>query len=95
MRPQMGVQRIPDLARPDILAQIEMGDLSCRVYAGVRSPGADHLNRRTIERFGCLLERLLHGRRAVLPLPARESAAIVFQSQLIAGQWEPRMRPEI
>ena len=88
-RPQMIVQRVTQRLGGDGAAQIEMRDLAGGVHAGIGAAGPDHLDVLAAELAHRLLERLLHGIPATLPLPAAKRPAVILERQLVAGHGVP------
>ena len=80
-RTHVVVQPVADRPLGQVLFQVEMGDLSQRVYARIRTAGAMDaygLAGQTLDR---LFQVLLDGRAVVLPLPADEVAAVILDGQ--------------
>ena len=67
-----------------------MGDLAQRMDAGVGAPGALDHDGFAGEGGDRLLDRLLDGAAVLLPLPADEGAAVIFDGELVARHRQPR-----
>jgi hypothetical protein len=61
-----------------------MHDLAQRMHAGIGAAGGDALHGLAAEFVDRLLQRLLHRRAVLLPLPADEGAAVIFEDELVA-----------
>ena len=84
MRPQVRVDRVAHRVGGVFLRKVEMRNLAERVDAGVGAAGALHGGFLAAERLDRLGQRALHRRRVVLPLPAGERRAVVFDGDLVA-----------
>src|SRR5688572_13541910 len=83
MRPQMRVQRITHSVGVPVPAEIDMGYLSERMYARVGATGTLDAHLVGAERPNRLGQNSLHGRPAILDLPAHEGSAIIFNGELV------------
>ena len=82
----MRVERVAQPILAPVARQIDMGDLTQRMHAGVGAAGAmDDAPRAALERGDRLLEPLLHRHPVLLPLPADERAAVIFDGEREAG----------
>ena len=76
-----------------VLLEIDMRDLSERMHARIGAAGARDLDGcgRTAPSIASV-ERALHGRRVVLPLPAGERRAVIFDESACSAAWLSRVR---
>ena len=80
-------QRVEPLAEPEripVALKVDMRDLAQRMHAGVGAPRA--MRGRALSRHGeeRALERLLDRKAVLLPLPADERRAVIFERELVA-----------
>ncbi len=78
------VERVADRVGGEFPRQIEMGDLSARMYAGVRPAGARDRHAFARKALNRGFQRRLHRGAVVLPLPAGERPAVIFDCQAVA-----------
>jgi hypothetical protein len=81
---QMPVQRVADFQRVPVALEIDVCCLPQRVHARIGAPGGGDFHRMAAEFRECGFQRFLHRRPVGLTLPADETAAIVFEDQLVA-----------
>src|SRR5208283_621811 len=93
VRPEMRIDRVPQAIDPPLSREIDMRDLSQRMDAGIRAPGAVHDALVAVDRRDRLLEPLLNGDPIRLPLPADERTAVIFDRQREAGHCGFRVQP--
>ena len=83
-------QRVEALAKPErvpIALEVDMRDLAQSVHARVGAPGA--MGGRALRGHGeeRALQRLLDRKAVLLPLPADERRAVIFEDELEARHW--------
>ena len=79
--PQVVIQPVADCPFGEVLFQVEVGDLSQSVYAGIRTPRAMDAYCFTSQPLHRFFQALLDGRAVVLPLPANKFAAVILDGQ--------------
>src|SRR5581483_5504904 len=84
VRLQVEVERVPHRLDRPLPREVDMRDLAEGMDAGIGTTGAVERDGLAGEGGGRRLQRALHGRLAVLPLPAGERRAVIFQRQLVA-----------
>ena len=83
--PQHRVQRVADLVVGPILDEVEMGDLTERMDAGIGAARAARDDLLAGERSDSFGEATLHRGAILLHLPADERRAVIFEGELVAG----------
>ena len=82
--PQIMVQRVAHLAGVEFLYQVKMRHLPQRMHAGIGAARAGDGDALAGQFFDRSFQRTLHGGGIILPLPAHERAAVIFDGQAIA-----------
>ena len=80
-------QRVEALAKPEripIALEVDMRDLAQRVHARIGAPGAMGGRALRGHRDKRALQRLLDRKAVLLPLPADEGRAVIFEGELEA-----------
>ena len=72
-----------DIGSP-LTGKIDVRNLTQRMNTGIGAPGALDHHRLAGERRDRLLHRLLNGEAVLLPLPADERLAVIFDGELVA-----------
>ena len=80
-RSKMKVDRVADGRRSRRTSEVHMRYLSCRVNPRVRPACALHRCSFAAEAEDRVLDRLLHRRTILLPLPSDERSTVVFDNQ--------------
>ena len=85
-------QRVEPLAEPErvpVALKVDMRDLAPRMHAGVGAPGAMGGRARAGHREHGALQHLLNRKAVLLPLPADERRAVIFEDKLKARHSKP------
>ena len=85
-------QRVEPLAEPErrpVALKVDMRDLAQRMHAGVRAPGAMGGHARAGHREDGAFQSFLNREAVLLPLPADERRAVIFEDELKARHSEP------
>jgi hypothetical protein len=76
--PQMGVQRVAQLAAVPVRGEVDMRDLAAGMHAGIGAPGAADRRRLARQPLDRGFQFALHRSIVRLPLPARIGAPVIF-----------------
>src|SRR5438045_2110097 len=90
-------QRIESLAQPvrsQLTLDIDMSTHRQCMDPGIGAAGGDELRLLAGHALHRLLEALLDRRPMLLPLPAHERAAVIFDREFPAGHWRQRVTEE-
>src|SRR5262245_23373763 len=85
--PQIEIERVPDRSGLCGLLDIEVRDLGQGMNPGIGPASHMHTHVFTTEGSDGLFDRLLDGGSVLLPLPARETAALIFHRDFPAGHY--------
>ena len=92
-RHRMGLnERVEPLAktkRRPVTLKVDMRNLPPRMHAGVRAPGAVSGHACAVHREQSALQNLLHRKAVLLPLPADERRAVIFEDKLKTRHSKP------